>query len=67
MNANESENELTRVEVVLHNFNRAAIDQFLQANSFEVQGESWERKIKLVLLVIDEVQLGIRKEKYAKK
>lgn len=67
MNANESENELTRVEVVLHNFNRAAIDQFLQANGFEVQGESWERKIKLVLLVIDEVQLGIRKEKYAKK
>ena len=44
MNANESENELTRVEVVLHNFNRAAIDQFLQANGFEVQGESWEEK-----------------------
>ena len=63
----ESENELNRVEVVLHNFNRASIDQFLQANGFEVQGESWERKIKLVLLVIDEVQLGIRKEKYAKK
>lgn len=67
MNANESENELTRVEVILHNFNRAAVDQFLQANGFEVQGESWERKIKLVLLVIDEFQLGVRKEKYAKK
>lgn len=63
----ESENELTKVEIVLHNFNRSAIDQFLKANGFEVQGESWERKIKLVLLVIDEVQMGVRKEKYAKK
>lgn len=63
----ESENELTKVEIVLHNFNRSAIDHFLKANGFEVQGESWERKIKLVLLVIDEVHLGIRKEKYAKK
>ena len=61
----ESENELTRVEVVLHNFNRSAIDQFLKANGFEVVGESWERKIKLVLLVIDEVQQGIRKYKGA--
>lgn len=53
--------KLTKVEVVLHEFNRAAIDQFLKANGFEVVGESWERKIKLVLLVIDEVQQGIRK------
>ena len=63
----ESENELTRVEVVLHNFNRSAIDTFLVSNGIEVQGESWERKIKLVLLVIEEVQRGIRKEKNAKK
>jgi hypothetical protein len=63
----ESENELTKVEIVLHNFNRLSVDNFLKANGFEVQGESWERKIKLVLLVIDEVQMGVRKEKYAKK
>ena len=57
----ESDFELTRCEIVLHSFNRAAIDQFLKANGFEVVGESWERKIKLVLLVIDEVQQGYRK------
>lgn len=61
------ENDLIRVEVVLHNFNRAAIDQFLQANGFETEGDDWGRKIKQVLLIIDEVQLGIRKEKYTKK
>lgn len=53
--------ELTKVEVVLHEFNRAAIDTFLQANGFEVEGKDWGRKIKQVLLVIDEVQQGIRK------
>lgn len=63
----ENEFELTKVETVLDNFNRAAIDQFLKANGFEVEGDDWCRKIKLVLLVIDEVQRGIRKEKYAKK
>ena len=57
----ESENDLTRCEVVLHEINKAAIDAFLQAHGFGTVGESWERKIKLVLLVIDEVQLGIRK------
>lgn len=65
---NESENELTRVEVVLHNFNRAAIDTFLKAYGFETEGDDWGRKIKEVLLIIDEVQQGIRKEeKCAKK
>ena len=57
----ESENELTRVEVVLHNFNRSAIDQFLKANGYEIKGMDWNKKIKCVLLVIDEVQQGIRK------
>ena len=59
--------ELTKVEVVLHEFNRAAIDKFLKANGFEVHGDDWGRKIKQVLLVIDEVQQGVRKEKKRKK
>lgn len=40
----ESENELTRVEVVLHNFNRAAIDNFLQVNGYEIKGMDWNKK-----------------------
>lgn len=63
----ENEDELTRVEVVLHEFNRAAIDAFLQAHGFGTAGQDWGRKIKVVLLIIEEIQLGIRKEKYAKK
>ena len=63
----EIENELTRVEVVLHEFNRAAIDAFLQDYGFGTAGKDWGRKIKEVLLIIDEIQLGIREEKYAKK
>ena len=59
--------ELTKVEVVLHEFNKAAIDAFLQAHGFGTAGQDWGRKIKVVLLIIDEIQLGIRKEKYAKK
>ncbi len=50
----ESENELTKVEVVLHNFNRAAIDAFLQAHGFGTAGKDWGRKIKEVLLIIEE-------------
>jgi hypothetical protein len=57
----EKDFELTKVEVVLHEFNRAAIDKFLQAHGFETEGDDWGRKIKQVLLVIDEVQQGIRK------
>ena len=63
----DNENELTRVEVVLHEFNRASIDSFLQAHGFGTAGQDWGRKIKVVLLIIEEIQLGIRKEKYAKK
>ena len=37
----ESENELTSVEVVLHNFNRIAIDKFLQNNGLEIEGYDW--------------------------
>lgn len=59
---NESENELTRVEVVLHNFNRAAIDTFLKTHGFETDSDDWGTKIKKILLVIDEVQQGIRNE-----
>jgi len=57
----ESENELTRVEVVLHDLNRMCIDTFLKANGYEIKGMDWNKKIKCVLLVIDEVQQGIRK------
>ena len=63
----EKDFELTKVEIVLHEFNRAAIDAFLQANGFGPSGQDWGRKTKLVLLIIEEIQLGIRKEKYAKK
>lgn len=61
------ENDLTRVEVVLHEFNRKTIDKLLQAHDFETEGDDWNRKIKLVLLIIEEIQLGIRKEKCVKK
>lgn len=57
----ESEFELTRVEVVLDNFNRSAINAFLKEHNFETDGDDWNRKIKLVLLIIEEIQLGIRK------
>lgn len=57
----ESDYELTRCEIFIHEINKAAIDAFLQAHGFGTVGESWERKIKLVLLVIDEVQQGYRK------
>lgn len=57
----EKDFELTKVEIVLHEFNRAAIDKFLKANGFETEDDDWGRKVKLVLLVIDEVQQGIRK------
>ena len=63
----ENENELTRCEIVLQNLTDAAIDAFLQANGFGTAGQDWGRKIKVVLLIIEEIQLGIRKEKYAKK
>jgi len=63
----ESENELTKVEVVLHEFNRVAIDAFLQAHGFETAGQDYGRKTKVVLMIIEEIQMGIRKEKYTKK
>ena len=53
----ESENELTRVEVVLHDLNRSAIDTFLNANGYETEGMDWGKKIKYVLLVIDKMQM----------
>ncbi len=63
----KNENELTRVEVVLHDLNRSAIDTFLQAHGFGTAGQDWGRKTKLVLMIIEEIQMGIRKEKYTKK
>ena len=63
----ESENELTKGEIVLHELNRACIDSFLQAHGFGTAGQDWGRKIKVVLLIIEEIQMGIREEKYAKK
>ena len=59
---NENDFELTKAEVVLHEFNRAAIDKFLESNGIEVDGDDWGRKIKQVLRVIDEGQLKIIKE-----
>ena len=67
MMENENENDLTRCEIVLHELNRACIDSFLQVHGFGTAGKDWSRKIKVVLLIIEEIQLGIRKEKYAKK
>ncbi|WP_320164316.1 hypothetical protein [uncultured Trichococcus sp.] len=61
------ENDLTRVEVVLHEFNRSAIDKFLKDHDFETKSDDWGRKIKLVLMIIEEIQRGIRKEECTKK
>lgn len=64
---NEQDFELTKVEIVLDEFNRGAIDAFLQSHGFGTAGKDYGRKIKEVLLIIDEVQRGIREEKNAKK
>ena len=56
----DNENELTRVEIVLHEFNKAAIVAFLQARGFNTVGKDWDKKIKQILLVIDEMQLSKR-------
>ena len=40
----ESENELTKVEIVLHELNRACIDSFLQAHGFGTAGQDYGRK-----------------------
>lgn len=63
----ENENDLTRCEIVLHEFNKKSIDSFLQAHGFGTAGHDWGRKTKLVLMIIEEIQMGIRKEKYTKK
>lgn len=62
----ESENDLTRVSIVLDNFNRSAIDAFLHVHGFGTAGQYWSRKTKLVLMIIEGIQMGIRKEKYTK-
>ena len=64
---NAKENELTKVEIVLHELNRACIDSFLQAHGFGTAGQDYGRKTKVVLMIIEEIQMGIREEKYAKK
>ncbi len=53
MNTLENENELTVVEVVLHEFNRRAINEFLEANGIASDGLDFGKKIKQVLLVIE--------------
>ncbi|WP_320164691.1 hypothetical protein [uncultured Trichococcus sp.] len=63
----EKDFELTKVEIVLHEFNKAAIDAFLQVHGFKTAGQDYGRKTKVVLLIIEEIQMGIRKEKYTKK
>ncbi len=60
MTANGNDFSLTSVNVVLDEFNREAIDNFLKANGFEVSND-WSRKIKEVMLIIEENQRGIRK------
>lgn len=49
----EKDFELTNVSIVLHEFNRASIDTFLQANGIAIEGLDWGTKIKKVLLVIE--------------
>ena len=63
----EIENDLTRCEILLHELNRACIDSFLQVHGFGTAGQDYGRKIKVVLMIIEEIQMGIRKEKYTKK
>ena len=63
----EEDNSLTKAEVVLHELNRACIDSFLQAHGFGTAGQDYGRKTKVVLMIIEEIQMGIREEKYAKK
>jgi hypothetical protein len=58
----ESENELTRVEVVLHDLNRMCIDTFLKANGYELKGMGWNKKIKCILLVLDTMQMRQKNE-----
>lgn len=50
---NENDFELTRVEVVLHEFNRKTINEFLAANGIKSDGLDFGKKIKQVLLVIE--------------
>ena len=57
----EKDFELTKAEIVLHEVNRVAIDKFLLDQGLETEGDDWGKKIKQGLLVIDEVQKGIRK------
>ena len=63
----ENENDLTRCEIVLHEFNKKSIDMFLQAHGFGTAGQDYGRKTKVVLMIIEEIQMGIRAEKYVKK
>jgi len=63
----ENENDLTRCEILLHELNRACIDSFLQVHGFGTADQDYGRKIKVVLMIIEEIQMGIRKEKYTKK
>ena len=54
---NAKENELTKVEVVLHELNRKSINTFLRANGLKTVGDDWGKKIKQMILLIDEGQL----------
>ena len=54
---NAKENELTKVEVVLHELNRKSINTFLRANGLKTDGDDWGKKIKQMILLIDEGQL----------
>jgi O-methyltransferase involved in polyketide biosynthesis len=56
MMKNVKDFELTKVEVVLHEFNRAAIDEFLRDNGFETQNNDWGKKVKQVLFAIERTQ-----------
>ena len=42
---NAKENELTKVEVVLHELNRKSINTFLRANGLKTDGDDWGKKI----------------------
>ena len=63
----DNENDLTRCEIVLHEFNKKSIDMFHQEQRYRTACQDYGRKTKLVLMILEEIQMGIRAEKYAKK
>lgn len=49
----ENDFELTRCEVILHEWNRKTINEFLAANGITSDGLDYGKKIKQILLIIE--------------